>query len=176
MALWVTTYKAKLCQNYHGHMLGDNEILEARKRLGQRLRDIRKECHVPQHELARYFFVDRSHISRLETGKLAITFDELVLFASLFSISIADLVYDIVPELESVSQQKSASSTDVIYPEEVSNTGAERFAYGDALGPRVTEEGEELAGPWIYTHMDTNWDNFQYSWTLGDNGWEVMIG
>lgn len=72
-------------------MMGESEIQAARRQMGVRVREIRLECHMTQDDLAYHLLVDRSRISRIETGRSPASFDELVQIARLFSLSVSQL-------------------------------------------------------------------------------------
>lgn len=78
-------------------MMGESEIQAVRRQMGARVRDIRRECHMTQDDLAYHLLVDRSRISRIETGACSPSFDELVQIAGLFSLSLSQLVSGIGP-------------------------------------------------------------------------------
>lgn len=58
-----------------------NHVQEYREKIGKRIRAIREEKGLSQDELADIMEVHRSTISKVETGKFAITIDYLVKFA-----------------------------------------------------------------------------------------------
>lgn len=125
-------------------MMGDDEILAERRRLGGRIREMRTECHLTQDELARELFVDRSQVSRIEMGKRPVTFDQLVVICDLFSRPLSDLVLGIPfdssfkrPTLDELADQAASKP----YP------------------------AQEMADPRGWGH-----------WSIGPNGWELMIG
>lgn len=59
----------------------DQYIQENRESIGMRLRTLREKRGFSQDELAEIMDVHRSTISKVETGKFAITIDYLVKFA-----------------------------------------------------------------------------------------------
>lgn len=58
-----------------------NHVQDYRETIGKRIRNIREERGFSQDELAEIMEVHRSTISKIETGKFAITIDYLVKFA-----------------------------------------------------------------------------------------------
>ena len=56
-------------------------IQSCRENIGKSIRSLREEKGYSQHELAEIMEVNRSTISKIETGKFAITIDYLVKFA-----------------------------------------------------------------------------------------------
>ncbi len=56
-------------------------IQENREKIGQQIRTFREKKGYSQEELAEIMEVNRSTISKIETGKFAITIDYLVTFA-----------------------------------------------------------------------------------------------
>ena len=66
-----------------------NHVQEYRETIGKRIRNIREEKGFSQDELAEIMEVQRSTISKIETGKFAITIDYLVKFAWYLDFDIA---------------------------------------------------------------------------------------
>jgi len=66
-----------------------NHVQEYREAIGKRIRSIREEKGFSQDELAEIMEVQRSTISKIETGKFAITIDYLVKFAWYLDFDIA---------------------------------------------------------------------------------------
>jgi transcriptional regulator with XRE-family HTH domain len=67
----------------------NNHVHEYRETIGKRIRNIREERGFSQDELAEIMEVHRSTISKIETGKFAITIDYLVKFAWYLDFDIA---------------------------------------------------------------------------------------
>lgn len=67
----------------------NNHVQEYRETIGKRIRNIREERGFSQDELAEIMDVHRSTISKIETGKFAITIDYLVKFAWYLDFDIA---------------------------------------------------------------------------------------
>ncbi len=59
----------------------DNYIQNCREKIGKDIRSLREEKGFSQDELADIMGIHRSTISKIETGKFAITIDYLVKFA-----------------------------------------------------------------------------------------------
>lgn len=78
-------------------MMNEGEIHAMRSRMGARLREVRRAGHMTQDEVAYHLLVDRSRISRIETGASSPTFDELAQIAALFSLSLPQLMGGIGP-------------------------------------------------------------------------------
>lgn len=78
-------------------MMGQGEICAMRRQMGARLREVRQAGCMTQDEVAYHLLVDRSRISRIETGAASPTFDELAQIASLFSLSLVQLMGGIGP-------------------------------------------------------------------------------
>ena len=68
-----------------------------RRQMGARLREVRQAGCMTQDEVAYHLLVDRSRISRIETGAASPTFDELAQIAGLFSLSLVQLMGGIGP-------------------------------------------------------------------------------
>lgn len=66
-----------------------NHVQEYRESIGKRIRGFRDEKGFSQDELAEIMEVQRSTISKIETGKFAITIDYLVKFAWYLDFNIA---------------------------------------------------------------------------------------
>jgi transcriptional regulator with XRE-family HTH domain len=69
----------------------DQYIQEQREAIGRSIRAFREKKGYSQHELAEVMDVHRSTISKVETGKFAITVDYLVKFAWYLGFDIAVL-------------------------------------------------------------------------------------
>jgi transcriptional regulator with XRE-family HTH domain len=67
----------------------DNYIQDYREKIGKDIRTLREEKGFSQDELADIMEVHRSTISKIETGKFAITIDYLVKFAWYLDFDIA---------------------------------------------------------------------------------------
>lgn len=67
----------------------DNYIQDYREKVGKNIRRLREEKGFSQDELADIMEVHRSTISKIETGKFAITIDYLVKFAWYLDFDIA---------------------------------------------------------------------------------------
>lgn len=67
----------------------DNYIQTYREKIGKNIRTLREEKGYSQDELAEIMEVHRSTISKIETGKFAITIDYLVKFAWYLDFDIA---------------------------------------------------------------------------------------
>jgi transcriptional regulator with XRE-family HTH domain len=67
----------------------DNYIQTYRENIGKNIRTVREEKGYSQDELAEIMEVHRSTISKIETGKFAITIDYLVKFAWYLDFDIA---------------------------------------------------------------------------------------
>jgi len=66
-----------------------NYVQEYRRTIGKTIRSIREERGFSQDELAEIMKVHRSTISKIETGKFAMTIDYLVKFAWYLDFDIA---------------------------------------------------------------------------------------
>ena len=58
--------------------------------VGARLRDLRKERHLTQIELARQIGIQQSDLSRMEKGEYRVSLDNLFKILSVFDVSIKD--------------------------------------------------------------------------------------
>jgi transcriptional regulator with XRE-family HTH domain len=67
----------------------DNYIQTYRENIGKNIRSLREEKGYSQDELAEIMEVHRSTISKIETGKFAITIDYLVKFSWYLDFDIA---------------------------------------------------------------------------------------
>lgn len=67
----------------------DNYVQDYREKIGMRVRTLREEKNLSQDELAEIMEVHRSTISKIETGKFAVTIDYLVKFAWYLDFDIA---------------------------------------------------------------------------------------
>ena len=69
--------------------LPDNHIQNYRENIGMKIRSLREKKGYSQDELAEIMEVHRSTISKIETGKFAISIDYLVKFAWYLDFDIA---------------------------------------------------------------------------------------
>ena len=61
---------------------------EHRKRIGQRIRDIRGALHMTQRELAERTGIQPCHIARIEAGRYSVGLDTLQRIADAFGMNI----------------------------------------------------------------------------------------
>lgn len=64
------------------------------KDLGARIKKKRTEKHMSQDALGKAVFVNNEHISRIESGKINLSVDLLVLIANALDVSADDLLQD----------------------------------------------------------------------------------
>jgi transcriptional regulator with XRE-family HTH domain len=61
--------------------------------LGNRIREIRKMKGLTQEQLAELVNIEQKHVSRIELGKSAPTFERLELFSQILNVPIADFFH-----------------------------------------------------------------------------------
>lgn len=103
-------------RGYDAFMLEDDDIFAVRKRMGARLRAIRKECFLSQEQIANLLFIDRSRVSRLESGKAILSFNEMVIFAYLFSLTLSELTEGVSIPKEDVSRSPLEDRLETVTP------------------------------------------------------------
>lgn len=64
------------------------------KQLGARIKQKRMEMHISQEALGKKVYVNNEHISRIESGKINLSVDLLVLIANALDVSADDLLQD----------------------------------------------------------------------------------
>lgn len=65
---------------------------ELQRKIGQRIRNIRKECGITQQDLSSIISVNQSYIAQVEQGKKNITIDTLAKISNALEVSLSDLL------------------------------------------------------------------------------------
>lgn len=60
----------------------DNKLKVNKLKIAKRIRDARKEAGLTQTELGSILFIDQSHLSYIEKGKVSVNCERLVEFAN----------------------------------------------------------------------------------------------
>lgn len=72
----------------------EKKIIEARRKLGDRIRDLRKECGKGQDEFAFMAGIHRTHIGSIENAKIDPRHSTLYKIADAFGITLEELFED----------------------------------------------------------------------------------
>lgn len=74
----------------------DEQKQQTRERIGKRIETIRKQANLTQGELAERAHIQRTHVSRIEAGKYAVTFEVVQAIAEALGMTV-DIIH---PDLQ----------------------------------------------------------------------------